>query len=190
MIRKLLILLRLSEAVQVRDLSQREQQVFHLMMMGKRTKEIAKCLNLSRKTVETYRRNTVKKLGGNRHDRKAMSRGEVRRNPWSALELTLLRLVALALLVGHRPKANALFSPPGMGLWRLAEFLCTKKTYDSVFVPLLADFHHEYFEALSRGEKWKARWLRVLYYSAFFKSAGLNVAMRFLREAWARFHKA
>jgi hypothetical protein len=79
--------------------------------------------------------------------------------------------------------------PPGSRLWNLADFFCTKKTYDSVFCPLLADFQYEYFEALKDGREWKARWLRVLYFGAFFKSAGLNVAMRFLREAWARFHK-
>jgi hypothetical protein len=80
--------------------------------------------------------------------------------------------------------------PPGLHLWKLAEFFCTKKTYDSIFIPLLADFHHEYFDALSARREWRARWLRVLYCGEFFKSAGLNVAMRFLREAWARFHKA
>jgi hypothetical protein len=79
--------------------------------------------------------------------------------------------------------------PPGSHLWKFAEFFCTKKTYDSVFHPLLADFQHEYFEALKDGRVWKARWTRVLYLGAFFKSAGLNVAMRFLREAWDRFKK-
>jgi hypothetical protein len=87
-------------------------------------------------------------------------------------------------------KRERIFRPPGLPLWRVAKFLCTNKTYDSIFSPLLADFHHEYFEALKAGRKWKARWLLVLYCGAFFKSAGLNVSMRFLREAWVRFHKA
>jgi hypothetical protein len=85
---------------------------------------------------------------------------------------------------------KGVFCPPGLHLWKLAEFFCTRKTYDSVFYPLLADFHHEYFDALNAGLEGRALWLRVLYCGAFFKSAGLNVAMRFLREAWARFLKA
>jgi hypothetical protein len=80
-------------------------------------------------------------------------------------------------------------SPPGLRLWHLAEFLCTKKTYASIFYPLLAEFQHEYFDALSTGRTWKARWVRVLYFCAFFKSAGLNVTMKLMREAWERFQK-
>jgi hypothetical protein len=82
-----------------------------------------------------------------------------------------------------------ILAPPGCRLWNLAEFFCTKRTYGSIFIPLLAEFQHEYFDALKNDREWKARWLRVLYCGAFFKSAGLNVAMRFLREAWDRFKK-
>ena len=89
---------------------------------------------------------------------------------------------------GHKHAKVSL--PPDFRLWRLAEFLSTKKTYASVFRPLLADFHHEYFESLRAGSKWKARWLRVLYFGAFFKSAGLNIGMKLLSEAVARFRKA
>src|SRR5579863_4764551 len=87
-----------------------------------------------------------------------------------------------------RPK-SVIIAPPGRRLWQLAEFLCTKKTYNSIFCPLMAEFHHEYFEALNEGRSWRARWVRVLYFGAFFKSAGLNVSMKFLREAWERFQK-
>jgi hypothetical protein len=92
--------------------------------------------------------------------------------------------------LGVRALRRAVLAPPGLRLWKLAEFFCTRKAYDSVFVPLLADFHHEYFECLSTGQKGKALWMRGLYLWAFLKSAGLNVSMKFLREAWARFRKA
>jgi hypothetical protein len=55
-------------------------------------------------------------------------------------------------LIGHMGEnPRKMFRPPGLHLWKLAEFFCTKKTYDSIFCPLLADYHHEYFDAHDTG---------------------------------------
>ena len=97
-----------------------------------------------------------------------------------------LRSAAYFHDVGHGffPPIAKIATPPGVRLWKLAEFFCTQRTYKAVFEPLLADFQHEYFEALSQGRRGKALWLRVLYLWAFCKSTGLNLAMSFVREIW------
>jgi two-component system, NarL family, response regulator NreC len=46
-----------------RDLTQRERQVFHLIVEGMTTKEIAKHLNISAKTAENHRFRSMDKLG-------------------------------------------------------------------------------------------------------------------------------
>lgn len=85
----------------------------------------------------------------------------------------------------RRTQSIRVSAAPGQRLWKVTEFLCSKKTYASVFAPLLAEFQHEYFEALNDGRQWKARWLRVVYVCAFLKSAGLHISMKLLREAWS-----
>jgi len=44
-------------------LSKREQEVFGFLVEGVRPKDIAKLLNISPKTVDTYRSNVMRKLG-------------------------------------------------------------------------------------------------------------------------------
>jgi hypothetical protein len=52
----------------------------------------------------------------------------------------------------------------------LAEFCCSRKTYEMVFKPLLADYYAEYVEAVARRRPWRARWLRVVYVAAFLST--------------------
>lgn len=52
-------------ATRVENLSDREMHVFHLLGSGLGTKKIAHALNLSVKTIETYRENIKHKLGLN-----------------------------------------------------------------------------------------------------------------------------
>jgi DNA-binding NarL/FixJ family response regulator len=47
----------------LRELTDREIQVFELLGRGRRTKEIAASLNISPKTVETHQQNLRTKLG-------------------------------------------------------------------------------------------------------------------------------
>jgi len=194
----------------MKGLSPRETQVRSLLQEGYTSEEIAVRLGLRGLTVRSYRATLKKKL-------EARDEAAVHEATLDFGEAIRIR-DAVYLAVDHLPARRKLEEdgqlqlfgpneeaerrefiddpprmlslPPGVRFWKLAECLCTKKTYDSVFVPLLADFHHEYFECLRSGRKWKARWMRVLYLGAFVKSASLNVSMKFLREAWTRFRKA
>jgi hypothetical protein len=49
--------------------------------------------------------------------------------------------VAMAIR-GKVQTGKDVYLPPGLSLWKLAESFCTKKTYDSIFCPLLAEFQH------------------------------------------------
>ena len=44
-------------------LTKREKQVFEMLIMNKTTKDIAKALNISEKTVRNHISNTMQKLG-------------------------------------------------------------------------------------------------------------------------------
>ena len=44
-------------------LTKREQQIFELLVLNKSTKDIAKTLNISEKTVRNHISNTMQKLG-------------------------------------------------------------------------------------------------------------------------------
>jgi hypothetical protein len=57
--------------------------------------------------------------------------------------------------------------PPGARLHEWASFLYSNKTRERVFDPMLADMREEYFEALAKGRKWKARWEVLKYYGQF-----------------------
>jgi DNA-binding NarL/FixJ family response regulator len=52
-----------SVEVDIRQLTSREREVFRLLALGRRPKEIAEMLDLSVKTVETYRSRLMLKLG-------------------------------------------------------------------------------------------------------------------------------
>lgn len=43
-----------------------------------------------------------------------------------------------------------------------------------VFRPLVADWHHEYFDALNDLREWKACWISIRYYWHFAKAFGLS----------------
>jgi len=180
----------------MKELSPREKQVLALTREGYTSAKMGAKLGLRGLTVRSYRKTLKQKLDASREDAAKRMRDFEKETSWqNAVEAAEYYLEQREMfpepIESPDPllPGKAVVSPPGLDIWKLAEFLCTKKTYDSIFVPLLADFHHEYFDALSVGREWKARWLRVLYCGAFFKSAGLNVAMRLLREAWDRFKK-
>ena len=55
-------------------------------------------------------------------------------------------------------------------IWRLFKvnsYLFSSKTNKEVFEPIVADWQEEYFEALSKKEIWKARWINGRYSYAF-----------------------
>lgn len=53
-------------------------------------------------------------------------------------------------------------------LLTITKFLYSPKTQKETFEKVVADWQTEYFEALSKKEIWKARWLNVRYTYAYF----------------------
>lgn len=70
-----------------------------------------------------------------------------------------------------------IYHPPGHFLLQIAEFVCSKKTFTGVLEPTIHDLREEYNEALAEGRVWKARFVRVRGYWAFFNAAGLMTAV-------------
>lgn len=50
---------------------------------------------------------------------------------------------------------------------KITEFIYANKSQKEIFLPIMADWQEEYFEALSKKEIWKARWVNVRYTYAF-----------------------
>lgn len=57
---------------------------------------------------------------------------------------------------------------PGRGLRRTAQLFFSKKVYACVFEPILSDLEVEYFEALTEGDRVKARFVVARGYGAFW----------------------
>lgn len=66
------------------------------------------------------------------------------------------------------------YKAPGSKLLAFVEFFYSPKTVEHTFKPLVADWHHELFEALKTKRTWKALWISVRYRYAFIKAMGLS----------------
>ncbi|MEZ4699251.1 MAG: hypothetical protein R2834_02885 [Rhodothermales bacterium] len=64
-----------------------------------------------------------------------------------------------------------LHKPPGQLAWRIANFLLPEKTRVLAFDPALADFRHEYFEALKNERPRKATWMMIMFHLTLFQLA-------------------
>ncbi|RWL81897.1 MAG: hypothetical protein EOR67_28610 [Mesorhizobium sp.] len=53
---------------------------------------------------------------------------------------------------------------PGGRVIPVLRFLFTKRAFDHIFAQVVVDGREEYWEALSQGNKWLARWRRVQLY--------------------------
>lgn len=49
----------------------------------------------------------------------------------------------------------------------ITNFFFSRRNQKEIFEPIIADWQEEYFEALSKNEIWKARWINVRYTYAF-----------------------
>ena len=74
--------------------------------------------------------------------------------------------------------------PPGSRLSRCVECFYSKRTVGQVFFLIIADMQHEYIEALAKGEKWKARWVRLRGYWGFFNAMGLQSIVGLVKKIW------
>ncbi|HLL85216.1 MAG TPA: hypothetical protein VK420_21275, partial [Longimicrobium sp.] len=72
---------------------------------------------------------------------------------------------------------------PGGRLLGVADFLCSARTMDQVFLPIINDMRVEYADALLEGHTWKARWIHMRGVWAFLSSAGIYGAVRVVRRA-------
>ena len=62
---------------------------------------------------------------------------------------------------------NIIQIPTSVKLLIICRFIYSSKTQKEVFEPIAADWQEEYFEALSKKEFLKARWINVRYTYAF-----------------------
>jgi hypothetical protein len=77
--------------------------------------------------------------------------------------------------------------PPGARLVAFAECVFSKRTYETVLKPYLAETQEEYFEALSEGRVRKARWVRVRGVICFWTHVLLQLpvsATRLAKKLW------
>lgn len=83
----------------------------------------------------------------------------------------------------------ALVAPPGFRLLKLAEFIFSRRNFTLVLEPVVRDLREEYLAALAERRPWKARWVRVRGYWAFWSAvAGLLPlsALKWLLRQWPR----
>lgn len=72
-----------------------------------------------------------------------------------------------AFMLDSLAHKSFLNKPRHYKLFKISEFLYSTKTQREIFEPVIADWQEEYFEALSKEEVWKARWINVRYTYAF-----------------------
>jgi hypothetical protein len=79
---------------------------------------------------------------------------------------------------------------PGGRAYAIASFFCSKRTMARIIDPMLADMREEYFEALAKGQKWKARWIHLSYYWGFVKLLPFYTAISMDKRLWKLFHSS
>ena len=90
--------------------------------------------------------------------------------------------IVTTLIQGVRGERLLFESAPGTRLLGIVEFLCSTKSVEKVFIPLVADWHKEYFDALTEKRWFKARWISVRYTWSFILAMGLNRLLSFIKS--------
>jgi hypothetical protein len=70
-------------------------------------------------------------------------------------------------------RRSAVVRPPLALLGAIARFFCTRRTFDRVFRPVIADIVHEWFEAETAGRRMRSRYLRWVLGPASMINHGL-----------------
>jgi hypothetical protein len=73
---------------------------------------------------------------------------------------------------------------PGQWLRAAAARVCTRQTLDRVIDPIVADIQLEHREAVRTGRSWRAVWIRISGYCAFWKAVGLLAVQTGPRALW------
>jgi len=68
----------------------------------------------------------------------------------------------------------------------VAEFLCSRKSYEQVAKPIIADLQFEYFEALREGRRAKAAWDRARGFCSFWMALGLFRLTKTVVDVWRK----
>lgn len=71
--------------------------------------------------------------------------------------------------------AKVISNAPGSWVLRMSEFLCTKNLYERVFLQSILNMREEYFDALAKGRKEKAQWVKVRGYIALILTVTRHV---------------
>jgi len=66
----------------------------------------------------------------------------------------------------------------------VARFLCTKRTYERVVKPAIADMRYEHCEALAERAKARALWVRIRGTLSVLAALGLHNLVRIVWNAW------
>jgi Lipopolysaccharide export system permease LptF/LptG len=74
---------------------------------------------------------------------------------------------------------------PGRWLRTAAARLCAKQTMERVIDPIVADVQTEYEEAMRTRGSWRAIWVCIRGYSAFWKAVGLYTLQSGPRSLWS-----
>jgi hypothetical protein len=107
---------------------------------------------------------------------------------WIAFYLALLVVMASALPYAfYGAQKSHLNRAPGHTMNQIAEFFLSRKKYEHLALPIIADMQEEYFEAVYQNRIWKARWVRIRGTYSFFAAMGLDRAFAFVSffiKAW------
>jgi hypothetical protein len=68
-----------------------------------------------------------------------------------------------------------LFRPPGLWMDRFASFFFRRKTYETIFSPLIGEYQVEQYEAWANNRIWRSRWLAILYVIAFVRTVRVQL---------------
>ena len=77
--------------------------------------------------------------------------------------------------IDRTTKSSNLTVAPGSFVLKIAEFVCSPKTYQRVFLPVVKDMREEYNEALFTGRREKARLVLIRGYLALVEAVALQV---------------
>ena len=98
--------------------------------------------------------------------------------------VTMIKRYKQRSLISRRPvEAQYLHirKAPGSYLLKFVDFFYSQKTVENTFMPLVADWRTEHFEALKQGRKWKVQWIDIRYRYSFMQAMGLGVILLFIK---------
>ena len=123
---------------------------------------------------------TIRTAGANQY---LLSSGLVHRRA-ALLALGEQALALDAAIPSPASRKSQIQRIPGSRLLVLAELLVSRRTYENVFEPTIADLWEEYTVAVSEGRTWKSRFIRIRGYMAFFSAAWALCVSSVVRLCW------